>query len=242
MDTRAQANVDLRRAALAVTITSFSVAALMGIAALLGGGSFGDTEIRILLTTVAAGSGSLLALCCMVVLGGRFQPAGVLGLMVVALTTLFTLLLIWAADDSGAEDAFQAWGVCVTVAISVAHVCLLLGLAGRRTSLAWLMWLTVALVALLAGLVSAMILGWDGSDATWRFLGVVAILDVLGTLVAVALGVFGRDDRRSAGADLTVALRPETAARLREQSRRTGRPVSDLVDEALVRYVARPVD
>ena len=51
MDTRA-AKTDVRRAVLAVTISSFSIAALMGIGALLGAGGFGETSVRVLLTTV----------------------------------------------------------------------------------------------------------------------------------------------------------------------------------------------
>src|SRR4051794_23108648 len=178
MHTHSRAHADLRRAALAVTITSFSVAALMGISVLVGVDSFGDTGFRVLITTVAAGCASLLALCCMAALGGRFHMAGGLGLAVLLLTTVLTLLLIWA-DTDPSEKAFQTWGVCVTVSISLAQVCLLLGLAGRRAALAWLMWVTVALVALLAVLVSVMILGSDDSDGALRFLGIVAILDVL---------------------------------------------------------------
>jgi Ribbon-helix-helix domain len=85
-------------------------------------------------------------------------------------------------------------------------------------------------------LVSVMILGSDDSDGALRFLGIVAILDVLGTLVAVALGVFGRDGRRT-DEGLTVSVRPATAARLRTESEQTGRPVAELVDEAMSRYL-----
>jgi predicted neutral ceramidase superfamily lipid hydrolase len=237
MNTPATPRSDLRRLVLTVTITSFAVAALMGIAALLEPGSFGGTEIRVLLTTVAAGCGSLLALCCMAVLGGRFQSAGVVGLMAVALTTLFSLLLIWASTASDSEHALRAWGLCVTASLSLAQVCLLLGLAGRRTSLAWLMWATVSVITLLAGLVSALLLGWDGNEGAFRLIGVVAILDVLGTLVAVAFGVFGRDDSRTVRDAGRVSVRPETAARLRALGEQTGRPAADLVDEAVSRYL-----
>jgi len=50
-----------RRVVTTLTIGSFSVAALMGIVALLGGGDFGENEARVLLTTLtvslAASSG-----------------------------------------------------------------------------------------------------------------------------------------------------------------------------------------
>lgn len=243
MDTRAQgSSADLRRAALTVAIASFGVAALMGIAALLSGGSFGETEVRVLLTTVVSGCGSLAALCCLVVLGSRFQGVGVTGLLVVLGTTLFTLLLVWGGADIDSSQVVRAWGVCVTASASLAQTCLLLGGAGRRASLGFLIWVTAGLVALLALLVSAMILGWDGGEGTWRLVGVVAILDVLGTLVAISLGVFGRDHSATTSAGLTVTVPGTAAERLRTRSRETGRPVADLVGEALSRYLEPSAD
>jgi hypothetical protein len=69
------------------------------------------------------------------------------------------------------------------------------------------------------------------------FIGIVAILDVLGTLVTIALGVFGRDEK-----GLTVTLTPRVAARLRARSLETGVPVTDLVDEAIAHYWGLSVD
>jgi hypothetical protein len=86
-------------------------------------------------------------------------------------------------------------------------------------------------------LVNALIYGYDAPDGSLRALGVVAILDVLGTLVTLAIGVFGRDE-----GTLTVALSPEVAARLRARSRETGRPVRDQVDEAVSCSYGVPVD
>jgi hypothetical protein len=54
--------------------------------------------------------------------------------------------------------------------------------AGSRQSLAFVLWSTVALAVVLAILLSAKILGEIGADDMWRLVGVVAILDVLGTL------------------------------------------------------------
>jgi len=51
----------LRRLILAATIGSFSIAALMGVVALLGGG-FGDDQWRVLTTTLVAGFASVAVL------------------------------------------------------------------------------------------------------------------------------------------------------------------------------------
>ena len=52
-----------RRIAATLTIGSFSIAALMGIVALLGGGDFGEGEGKIVLTTLIVGSASICMLC-----------------------------------------------------------------------------------------------------------------------------------------------------------------------------------
>ena len=236
MDTRT-AKTDIRRIVLAVTITSFSVAALMGISALLGAGELGETSVRVLLTTVAVGSGSVLTLCCLVVLGGRFGWAGAIGFLVVLMTTGFALVLIWSVSDDVAEGVIETFVVAVVASVTLAQVCLLLGLAAARRSLAWMLWSTVGLALVLAVWVSSLIYREDADDSQLRVLGVIAILDVLGTLVTIAIGVFGRDDR-----SLTITLPPSVASRIRAESAESGRPVGDLVGEALTRYYGLQVD
>jgi hypothetical protein len=231
------ARTDLRRIVLAVTIASFSIAALTGIGALLGPGEFGETGVRVLLTTVVVGCASVVTLCCLAVVGGRFQLVGVLGFLLAVATAALGLFLVWDWSDDIPESIYETFGVAITVSLTLAQICLLLGLAGVRRSLASLMWPTVALALVVAGMVSVMVTGYDPSDAFLRALGVVAILDVLGTLVTIALGVFGRDHRA-----LSVTLPPALAARLRAESAASGRPVPELVDEAVARYYGTPVD
>jgi hypothetical protein len=228
---------DLRRIVLAVTISSFSIAALMGIGALLGPGEFGETGVRVLLTTVVVGSASVVTLCCLAVVGDRFQLVGVTGFLVALATAALGLFLVWDWSEDLPGSVYETFGVAIAVSITLAQVCLLLGLAGVRRALAPLMWTTVALAVVVSSMVSAMITGYEPTDGFWRTLGVIAILDVLGTLVTVAVAVFGRDDRA-----LSVTLPPAVAARLRAESAETGRPVPELVDEAVARSYGQPVD
>jgi hypothetical protein len=233
-----QAKREVRRAVVAVTISSFTIAALMGIGALLGAGDFGETEVRILLTTVLMGSTSVLTLCCLVVVGKRFEAVGVIGFLVILAATALGLLLVWGSgpDDLG-DTVFETFGVASVMSVTLAQVCLLLGLAGARRPLRYLLWATIGLALLLAAQVSALIFEYQPGDGYARFLGVVAILDVLGTLVTIAVSVFGSDDE-----SLTVTLPAMVSARLRSQADQTGRPVRDLVDEAVARYLGLPVD
>ncbi|HEY3528620.1 MAG TPA: hypothetical protein VGK78_05675 [Nocardioides sp.] len=228
---------DVRRAVLAVTISSFSIAALMGIAALLGAGDLGETSVRVLLTTVVVGCASVVTLCCLAVVGRRFEPVGVVGFLVALGTAGLGLLMVWGGSDDLIENLYHTFGVAVTASLTLAQICLVLGLAGARRSLAPLMWGTVGLALVVAVMVSSMITGNDASDSFLRGLGVVGILDVLGTLVTIAVGVFGRGDR-----SLTVTLSPALAARLEAESAATGRRVRDLVDDALVHHYGMPAD
>jgi hypothetical protein len=236
MNTQA-ARSDVRRAVLAVTISSFSIAALMGIAALLGAGDFGETGFRILATTVVVGCASVVTLCCLVVVGGRFQLIGFVGLLLTLVTAVLGLVLTWANTDEIFDDMGETFGVAITWSLTLAQICLLLGLAGERRKLAPMMWTTTVLSVLVGSMVSAMVYEYDPADGFLRTLGIIAILDVLGTLITIAVGVFGRDSRHR-----TLTLLPALAARLQAESDATGRSVPELVDEALGRYFDVSVD
>jgi hypothetical protein len=225
------AKTDVRRGVLAVTISSFSIAALMGISALLGASDFGETGFRILMTTVVVGCASVVTLCCLVVFGGRFEPVGIVGFLLTLCTTLLGLVLVWGSWDDVSQNLGETFGVAVTASLTVAQICLLLGLAGARRSLAPLMWTTVVLAVVISGMVSALIHEYDPAEGYFRALGIIAILDVLGTLVTIATGVFGRET-----GSLTVTLSPALADRVRIRSRETGRPVHELVHEAVAHY------
>jgi hypothetical protein len=233
-----------RRVAATLTIGSFSVAALMGIAALLGGGDFGEGEGRVLLTTLVVGCASICMLCYLSTAGTPWAAAGVTGAVVLVLPTVSALTLVWS-DWSGDEDGLlKAFGVGVVCAVTLAQVCLLLGVAGARERLGPLLGTTVVLALVVAAVVSALILGGLGADGVWRLLGVAAILDVLGTLVTIALAKFGgRDEQVVPGYDgrTRVSLSADRARALGDLAARTGRSRDDLVAEAIDRFLSAPV-
>lgn len=230
MQTHDQAPV--RRAVVAVTIVSFSVAALMGIAALLSVASFGETAARVLITTVVVGCASVVTLACLVPLDSRWAAVSVAGLVVTVATASYALVMVWVNTESWDDDAWRALGVGITVSLTIAQMCLLLGVSVRRPSVSLLVWATLAVASLLAGLVIALIVGWDAGDADGRLIGIVAILDVLGTLVAIALGIFGSDERT-----LSVTLSPALAEAVRSRAAETGRTPDDVVLDAVRSYV-----
>lgn len=221
----------LRRVVATLTIGSFSVAALMGIAALLGAATYGETEARVLLTTLVAGCASVCVLCYLGTAGTRWQAVGGLGGVAVVLPTVTALLLVWGDWDSTGEGVLRAFGIGVVLAVTLAQVCLLLALAGARPHLRLVLSATVVLATILAIIISALILGGDGSGDIWRVLGIVAILDVLGTLVTIALAKFVRADDGEAARDgrLRITLTGEQAFMVESIARRTGRSPEHVV-------------
>ena len=76
MDTPSTAPV--RRAILALVIGSFSIAALMGVVALLSG-DFDETQGKVLLTTLVVGCASICVLCYLATGGTPYQFVGLVG-------------------------------------------------------------------------------------------------------------------------------------------------------------------
>src|SRR5690348_11263383 len=132
-----------RRVAATLTIGSFSVAALMGIAALLGGGDFGEGEGKVLLTTLVVGSASICMPCTLATSGTRFAPVGVVGAVATLVPTATALHLVWQDWDHVPDGELKLFGVGVVAAVTLSQVCLLLALAGARTHLRWVLAATV---------------------------------------------------------------------------------------------------
>jgi hypothetical protein len=196
---------EFRRLALFLTIGSFSLAALLGVLALLSGGDFGEGEARVLLTTLCVGITSVLSLCYLATADTAYRLVGVLGALAGLPTLAVSLLLTWTdVWDDGNDAIWQAFGIGSVASVTLAQAALLLVVTPRapsyvRTMLAG----TLLAMAWVAAHVSLLILDADIGGDSWRVLGIVAILDVLGTVAVSALARFG-GARRSTPAGLEV--------------------------------------
>ncbi len=232
------ANSSLRHTIVAVTIGSFSIAALMGVVALLGGGSFGVLEGRVLLTTLIVGCTSVAVLCYLATGDTAYQRVGVLGGVVVLVPLATALWMVWVDSDNTSQALWKSFGVGLVLAVTLAQASLLLALAGTVRSVHWLLWSTLGCAALLAAIVSVLILGGGGDgDAILRVIGILAILDVLGTVIVIALGVFG-GTRRPAESGARISLPADLSVRLAARAAETGRSTDELLVEAAERYLA----
>jgi hypothetical protein len=227
----------VRRTVVRLTVGSFSSAALLGVAALLRPGHFGSTEGRILLTTLIVGAGSVLMLCYLAPTGERSRSVGVAGGVAALVSGACALVLVWGRWQQDPPVALlRTFGLSGVVALTLAQFALLLAVVRRRPSVVRLLAATLVAGTVLAGLVSATILGWNPGSAGARLIGVVAILDVLGTVVTMALGVFGAEPR---GGDdvLDVRLPGPEAAAVRALAAGSGRSPDDVVLAAVRDYL-----
>ena len=226
---------DLRKLVSATVIVSFSIAALMGVIALASGGAFGDTEARVLATTVIVGIESVAVLCYLALAGHRYAVVGIAGAACSAVATGVALCLTWS-DSLDGLDVWRVFGVAVTLAASLAQASLLIALAEQRRSLRPGLYATLLAIAVVAVMVVGPIATESGmSGAYWRWFGVIAILDVLGTVVVTALGFVRRAEP---GPRLALAgLTPVTEARLVEVAIELGTTPDRLVAEALNSYL-----
>lgn len=234
---RTTSTAPVRRIVVWLTLGSFSIAALMGIIALLGGGPFGEREGQVLLTTLVVGCTSVAMLCYLATAGSRFQVVGAVGGVAVLLPAAIALLLIWNSDAWSTDGTFKTFGIGLTIALTLAQLSLLLGVAGDRRRLQAVLWPTVALAVALAAIITSMILTEADSDLGFRTLGIIAILDVLGTLTTLALAVFG--NRRSDEPGAAVRVPRQLEAALGAAVRDSGRTRDDVVAEALEEWLGR---
>jgi hypothetical protein len=230
----------LRTLVVRVTILSFSVAALLGILALLSGGAFGSNEARVLLTTLLVGVVSVHVLCYLATADGPYRPVGAAGGVTVLVPLVSGLVMIWSGwEDELSSAVERTFGVGAVGAVSLAQACLLLVLApGRGPLVRWLLAGTLALAAVLGGLVSALVLGFQPQASAYpRLVGVIAILDVLGTVVVAALAQFGG---RAGGNDAgRLVLPPDLAALVSARAATRGQSPEDYLREVLEPREAR---
>jgi len=208
-DARREATISAaRKGAIYGIVISFSLAALVGIIALLGG-DFGETQGKIILTTLLMGATSITALCHLAIADRAMRLVGFVGLAASAVALVSGVVLIWRDwNDSAFEDWLKVFATASIVAVSFAHANLLLLLAGRRRRVirvglmvTLVMIAAVAIMIILPIVSEGQIPGFANEDWYWRLFGVVGILDVLGTVVVPVMAIFVKDAPAIAVAD-----------------------------------------
>lgn len=208
-----------RKGAIYGIIVSFTLTAVVGIIALLSG-DFGETQGRIILTTLLMGGVSITALCHLAIADRAMRLVGFVGLAASTIALATGLVLIWRDWNlEGFDDWLKVFAISGVLAVSFAHANLLLLLAGRRRQIIRIgLMVTLVMIAAVAIMISLPIAsegeipGVGNEEWYWRLFGVVGILDVLGTVVVPVLAIFVKDAPAVAIVDATDAPAPHPAS------------------------------
>jgi hypothetical protein len=243
----------VRRIAIWTVIISLVVTALIGIYTIVSG-EFGETQSKVMLTTLAVAGFSILALCHLAVFGRDVKVFGWVGIGTsgVALGLAATLIWWnWTDYMSEPRDLYlnltKSFAVSALVAVSLAHANLMLLL--QNSPLRWIRTaLSVALVfiTIVPALVIPVLLT-DGTfppmsfqDVYWRFFGVILILDALATIALPVTTLIVRGQRKNLGAEpavpkdasaatITVALSGVNAAWVNTRATETGTTADQVI-------------
>lgn len=203
-----------RRVAIWVIVVSLSIAAVLGIYVILSGSS-GELESDVMGTTGATGFFGVLVLAYLATLERPFRWVGLVGIPIAAITYAFALAWIWLNPEPG-PWFWEVLGSGVLLSVAIAHASLIVRLILRPQPLVrWVVGVTLATIAAYAilGILPIVVPEFEGGDAYWRALWIVAILCVLGTVVSPVLGAVLRT-RESERTRVTIDLPADLLARI----------------------------
>jgi hypothetical protein len=162
-------------------IGALSVSALIGIFIFLAG-DFGDTETRLLLTTLTITGFSLTGLCSSTVFNrSSLKEFSTLGMIISVLGCLITIAAIW--EIIFIDNAWKPVIIFIIISFSLGHISLLLLIKPKTDTVKYCMNGTIIFIAIVTlMLIHATLDEFGPGDLFYRLIGVFAILDVLGTI------------------------------------------------------------
>lgn len=223
----------LRRVAPPVVLCALVLVGILGIAALLGAESDGDTTFQILFTALAISFyGVLLLIAIPDDESAALTPTPIERLAFISgsVAIVTGVTLIWSID----QDVAWSWvaGFATTIAAGCAHLILLARAHERRPAPDAVYRTAQGSVTLLTLLLCGV--WWDlGVGAMYQLIGILAIVDVVSSFGVLVLG-----DRDQATQIPGGALTYDTMARVRVTAARYGMSPDQLVTAALDAYGA----
>lgn len=242
----------VRRIAIWTVIISLVVTALIGIYTIVSG-EFGETQSRVMLTTLAVAGFSILALCHLAVFGRDVKVFGWVGIGTSGVALVLAATLIWwnwsdfmYQPSDLYTNLTKSFAISALVAVSLAHANLMLLL--QNSPLRWIrtaLSVALVLITIVPTLVIPVVVS-DGTfppmsfqDVYWRFFGVILILDALATIALPVTTLIVRSQRKNdvdvAGAPkatapaITVALSGVNAAWVKARATEMGSTVDQVV-------------
>jgi hypothetical protein len=219
-----------RRAAIIAVVMSLVIAAVIGIIALVSG-EFGELQGRVILSTLTVAAFGTTSLCHLAIVARAVRVVGFVGIAASLFAAVSAYLLIWTEWDefTDGDALIKALISSAILAASLAQANLLLLLARHRSTLIRLgLGITLIAVATVVAMLWLTIftdgdIPGDEGSAYWRALGVVGIVDALGTIALPIVALVLRARETPAGrtdeglpslSHITISLTPELAERL----------------------------
>ena len=182
--------ISLRRTFLWMLIGAVGLSALLGVYVLLAG-DIGQTEIKVLLTTLGVSYFSVTSLACAAAFEkGKLRALSLSGMAVGMAGFLTFLPGVWAEWFSS-ESYVKTMAVLAILSFSGAHACLL-SLAKLDARFRWALLSAAGAIFVLAGMLCGMILEIIDGEAAFRWLGAIAILDAAATIGVPVLARLSR--------------------------------------------------
>lgn len=169
----------MKRAYLWTMVVFLALSALIAIWALLSG-EFGDTQERVVLTTLTISFASICAMACAAFVEKRgLVLVGGAGVATAALAALVTIVAIWAEFDN---SFWRATASAIVIAIAYAHA-LLLFIPTLAKGYRWSQSAAAVTLAVLTAMLVRMFWSDGLGDGFYRLMGVDAVLVVLFSLL-----------------------------------------------------------
>lgn len=197
----------LRRGSLWVLLASLGLSALIGIIAILGD-EFGETQGRLVLTTLSAFGASAVTLSCGLAWErGRLGAVPLIGIVCGLIGFAVVFYAIWWQPDFESDFWWKTYFSEIMVAVAATHASLI-GVAGMLRRNAWASYTAYGLNFLAACLTLVGIWAEVESGGFWRFYGVVMVLLVANTIAVPVLRRLEGPPRDEASPELAPSPEP----------------------------------
>ena len=179
-------DIDYKKYFLRTLVVALSISALIGIFIFLFG-DFGETEFRILLTTLTIGCYSLTGLCSATIQNRTdLKSFSIIGMIISVIGFLITIGAIWDFFDF--EGLWKVIMIFIILPVSIAHASLLLQIRPKTDNIKYSLIGTIVFISLVAlMLMKSTLTEFDESKLYYKLLGVFSILDVLGIIATPIL-------------------------------------------------------
>ena len=179
--------MNYKRYLLITMIASLVVCALVGIYILIFG-DWGETEMKVFITTQIVAWFSLMGFCCSVHQNNpKLKWLSVVGILTAVIAFMLSVYAVWW-DIQYVNYLMETTFTAVIVSFSLAHISLMLLVKPNSALTRYSLYATLILIMVVAALlVNGVFCDFELSETCEKVIGVFVILDVLGTITTPLL-------------------------------------------------------